>query len=257
MKSRILIVDDEESIRHSLGEILRLEGYEVVPAESGETAVEILKDDAFDIILLDLKMPGMDGLDVLRVINKSELDLKVILLTAHGSLESAIEALREGAHDYILKPANSLNILKSIEKALAERSEMQRKRYLIEQLETSVNKLIDAEGFERRVVREQPVLPLDEGITLDVDRREIWKGNQKVSLTPTEGRLMKILLENRGRVLSHRELVYLVQGFDSTDWEAPEVLRPIISRLRRKLAKFPGGEQWIVNVRGTGYVFET
>ena len=67
---------------------------------------------------------------------------------------------------------------------------------------------------------------------------------------------MKVLLENRGRVLTHRELVLLVQGYETTDWEAPEVLRPLISRLRRKLSAFPGGEKWIANVRGTGYVFD-
>jgi DNA-binding response OmpR family regulator len=67
---------------------------------------------------------------------------------------------------------------------------------------------------------------------------------------------MKILVENRGRVLTHKELVFLVQGYETTDWEAPEVLRPLVSRLRRKLSSFPGGEKWIINVRGTGYVFE-
>ena len=67
---------------------------------------------------------------------------------------------------------------------------------------------------------------------------------------------MKVLVENRGRVLSHRELVLLVQGYESNEWEAPEVLRPLISRLRRKLQNFPDGEQWISNVRGTGYLFE-
>ena len=67
---------------------------------------------------------------------------------------------------------------------------------------------------------------------------------------------MKTLLENRSRVLSHRELVFLVQGYETTEKEAPEVLRPLISRLRRKLSVFEGGEKWIVNVRGTGYLFE-
>jgi DNA-binding response OmpR family regulator len=100
------------------------------------------------------------------------------------------------------------------------------------------------------------VVTLEEGITTDLNRREIWRGNQRVSLTPTEGKLMKVLIENRGRVLLHRELVLLVQGYETTDWEAPEVLRPLVSRLRRKLSIFPKGDKWIVNVRGTGYVFD-
>lgn len=256
MKSRILLVDDEEPIRYSLGEILRLEGYEVVTAESGEAALEILQESVFDLVLLDLKMPGMSGLEVLHFINKNAPDTKVVLLTAHGSLESAIEALRQGAHDYILKPANSHTILNSLERALSKRVEQQRRRLLLEQLETSIQQLKDAEGLESSAAVEQQTIPLDEGVMLDVPRREIWRGNQKISLTPTEGRLMKVLLENRGRVLSHKELVFLVQGYESTDWEAPEVLRPLISRLRHKLSIFPGGEKWIINVRGTGYLFE-
>jgi DNA-binding response OmpR family regulator len=256
MKSRILLVDDEEPIRHSLGEILQLEGYEVVTAESGEAAMQILMSEPFDLVLLDLKMPGIGGLEVLRYINKSAPDTRVILLTAHGSLESAIEALRQGAHDYLLKPATSRSILKSVESALARRADLQRKRFLLDQLETSIQRLRDAEGTERKELPEQETIQLDEGVVLDIPKREIWRGNQKVSLTPTEGKLMKVLLENRGRMLTHRELVFLVQGYETTEWEAPEVLRPIISRLRRKLAAFPGGENWVVNVRGSGYVFE-
>jgi DNA-binding response OmpR family regulator len=256
MKSRIMLVDDEQAIRHSLGEILRLEGYDVVTAESGEAAIDFLGREVFDLILLDLKMPGMSGLDVLRYINKATPETKVVLLTAHGSLESAIEALRQGAHDYILKPASSHTIINSVEQALSKRAEQHRRRLLVEQLETSIQRLKDAEGLEVGGVTELQTIPLEGGVILDIPRREIWRGNQKVSLTPTEGKLLKILLENRGKVLAHKELVFLVQGYETTDWEAPEVLRPLISRVRRKLSVFPGGEKWIVNVRGTGYLFE-
>ncbi|MCI0519777.1 MAG: response regulator transcription factor [Chloroflexi bacterium] len=256
MKGKILLVDDEEAIRYSLGEILKLEGYDVTPAESGEAALNVLTKHAFDLILLDLKMPGIGGLEVMRAASKSAPDTRIILLTAHGSMESAVEALRHGAHDYILKPATSRTILSSVEKALALRAEQQRKRLLLEQLDASLQRLKDAEGMDGQVVVEQQTIPLDDGVVLDISRREIWQGNLKVNLTPTEGKLMKILLENRGRVLSHRELVFLVQGYEATDWEAPEVLRPLISRLRRKLSTFPAGERWIVNVRGTGYLFD-
>jgi DNA-binding response OmpR family regulator len=180
----------------------------------------------------------------------------VILLTAHGSLESAIEALRQGAHDYILKPASTRVILNSIARGLARRAEHQHRRMLLEQLDSIVQRLKDAEGIESAPAADQPMLSLEDGAMLDLARREIWRGNQKVALTPTESKLMKILVENRGRVLTHKELVFLVQGYETTDWEAPEVLRPLVSRLRRKLSSFPGGEKWIINVRGTGYVFE-
>lgn len=256
MKSRILIVDDEEIVRSSLQDILNLEGYEVQSVANGEAALSLLQRETFDLILLDLKMPGMDGIDVLRAINKLSPDIKVILLTGHGSLESAIEALRQGAHDYILKPAPSTEILSSVMRGLSKRAELQHRRLLLEQLDSSLQRLKDVEGIESGVSAGQHTIALDNGVLIDLVRREIWRSNQRVTLTPTEGKLMKVLLENRGRVLTHRDLVLLVQGYETTDWEAPEVLRPLVSRLRRKLSIFPNGEKWIANVRGTGYLFD-
>lgn len=256
MKAKILVVDDEELVRSSLEDILRLEGYEVQAVGSGDAALAVLQREGFDLILLDLKMPGMDGMEVMRAANRIAPDTKVILLTGHGSLESAIDALRQGAHDYILKPAPSGEILSSVARGLARRAEQQHRRLLLEQLDSSIQRLKDVEGIESGALSEQQTVTLDDGAIIDLARREIWRGNQRVSLTPTEGKLMKVLLENRGRVLTHRELVLLVQGYETSDWEAPEVLRPLVSRLRRKLSVFPNGEKWIINVRGTGYVFE-
>ena len=256
MKSRILVVDDEEPVRDSLTEILRLEGYEVDAEGSGEAALDAVQRANYDLILLDLKMPGMDGIDVMRAVAKTSPDTKIILLTGHGSMESVIEALRQGAHDYILKPAPSSEILSSVARGLARRAEQQHRRLLLEQLDSSIQRLKDVEGMESTPISDQQTISLGEGVVIDLTRREVWRGNQRVSLTPTEGKLMKVLLENRGRVLTHRELVLLVQGYETTDWEAPEVLRPLVSRLRRKLSVFPNGEKWIENVRGTGYVFE-
>jgi DNA-binding NtrC family response regulator len=100
---KILVVEDEETTRRSLAEILHLEGYQVLPVSSGEAALEALRKDPFDVVLLDLKMPGMDGLEVLRTAARIAPETMVILLTAHGSLESAIEAVRFQAHDYLTK----------------------------------------------------------------------------------------------------------------------------------------------------------
>ena len=256
MKGRILIVDDEEAARKSLSDILKLEGYHVFSVPDGKSAIEAVEEELFDLILLDLKMPGMSGLEVLEQVVVIAPDAKVVMLTAHGSMESAIEALRYGAHDYILKPASPNEILTSVAKAIAMRTESERKRRLLDQMEASIQELKDAEGVETVSEVQRSVYTLGDDVKVDLERREIWQGNQNISLTPTEGKLMKVLLENRGRVLSHRELVLLVQGYQTTDWEAPEIMRPLVSRLRRKLAHFSGGSEWIVNVRGTGYVFD-
>lgn len=255
MKSKILVVDDEQSLRVSLQEILHLAGYEADAVGTGEQAIECITHDDYDLILLDLKMPGMDGLEVLKETTRLSPDTRVIMLTAHGSLESAIEALRYGAHDYILKPSTSSDILSSVARGLAKRAEKQRKRLLLDQIDRSIRRLKDAEGAEYSVEKEQPAQALPDGVMIDLERRVIWRGPLSVSLTPTEGRLMKVFIDNRGQVMTHQELVLLAQGYETSEWEAPEVLRPIVSRLRRKLSEFPEGKNWITNVRGTGYIF--
>jgi len=256
MKANILVADDEEMVRRSLEDILRLEGYQVKSVGDGKAALAALQAETFDLVLLDLMMPEVDGLEVLRFANRVAQDTRVILLTGHGSLESAVEALRQGAHDYILKPAHMRDLLNSVANALSKRAEQKQRRFLLEQLDTSIKHLKDAEGLEFTPdTCPQPLL-FENGVMIDLARREVWRGDQRVSLTPTEGKLLRVLLENRNRVMAHRELVQLVQGYDIADWEAPEVLRPLVSRLRRKLSTFPGSEKWIANVRGTGYVFE-
>ncbi len=256
MKGNILVVDDESTARKSLAEILRLEGFRVTTAENGKAAIQSLEEEEYDVMLLDIRMPGMDGMEVLKQATRLSPECQIVLLTAHGTLESAIEALRQGAHDYLLKPASPHEILSSVNRGISRRTDSERKRRLLEQLESSLQQLKDAEGIEESSPIKSSVLSLGDGVQVDLERREIWQNETKVMLTPTEGKLMKVLLENQGRVLSHRELVMLVQGYQTTDWEAPEILRPLVSRLRRKLAAFPGGKSWIMNVRGTGYVFD-
>ncbi len=329
---KILVVDDEETMRRSLADILRLEGYHVNAVSSGEAALEALRaanrpgvnlaQEGYDVMLLDLKMPGMDGLEVLRAASRIAPDTMYILLTAHGSLESAIDAIHYQAHDYLLKPASPQQIVNSVTKAIGRRAELLHKRALLEQRRSTVSQSQNGEveddsslllgrnssqvysapkttlsssaltrpEIDMRPTLEPRLIALANDVVVDLARREVWRpqtpvskmasGNMpgeekaasgnppgpglhtggtagdKVRLTPTEGKLLKVLLENRGRVLTHRELVLMVQGYEVTDWEAPEVLRPLVSRLRQKLKRFPEGESWIVNVRGTGYVLE-
>jgi DNA-binding response OmpR family regulator len=260
----ILIVDDEKAMRNSLADILKLEGYKVQSVSSGEAAVEALRREAFDLMLLDLKMPGMDGLEVLDYAAREAPDTQIILLTAHGSLESAIEALRKDAHDYLLKPSSPAQILESVAKAFKLRKEQDYKRNLLNLLDTSLKELKEAENRAGSSISKQTLISLDDRVFYIHDRRELWQApehdnceEKAVSLTPTEGKLLRVLLENRGKVFTHRELVARVQGYSVADWEAPEVLRPLVSRLRQKLSLFSGGEHWIRNVRGTGYVFDT
>lgn len=256
MTAKILVVDDQKVARETLADILRLNGYHVSVADGGESALNFLRETTVDLVLLDIKMPGLDGIAVMQEISKIAPNTIIILLTAHGSLDSAIEALRHQAHDYLIKPSSPQEILQSVAAGLARRIEYKHKRLLLEQLDTSIQQLRTFEGISEITPNPKKVISFPDGVMVDLARREIWHGNEKVSLTPTEGKLFQVLIENRGRVMSHRDLVFMVQGYEISEWEAPEILRPLVSRLRNKLVKIPGGDKWISNVRGTGYVFE-
>ena len=232
----ILVVDDEPVARRSVSDILRLEGYNVVSVPNGELAVEHVRSYTTDLILLDLKMPGMNGLDVVHIVNQISPDTIIILLTAYGSMESAVEALRNRVHDYLLKPASPSQIIESVKKGLQNRE-------LI--MEGSTKPLDGSHLFIMK-----------DGAEIDLMRRTISHEKKEEILTPAEGHLLKVFLENTGKVFSHKDIVLLVQGYDVSQREAQEILRPLVSRLRHKLEPFPSIFNRIVSVRGTGYIFE-
>ena len=239
MKPNILIVDEEPVARQSLSDILKLEGYTVSVAANGQAAVEFIRTHSIDLMIVDLKMPGMDGLEVVQVANQVSLETEVVILTAHGSTESAIQALRLRIHDYLLKPASPAQVIASVKKGLSRRS--------------SKSRLGSVSDFDEST----EVFKLADGTLVDLSRRQIKFKSKTEHLTPAEGRLLKVLMENEGKVFSHRELVLLVQGYDTSQREAPEILRPLVSRLRHKLEQFPSLSEQVVSVRGTGYLYES
>lgn len=241
MKSSILVVDDEPVTRKSLTDILRLEGYSVASVANGQAAVEYVRTHHVELIIVDLRMPGMDGLEVVQVVNQLSPDTEVVLLTAFGSTETAIQALRLRIHDYLLKPAPPAQIVSCVKKGLKRR-------------EARLQSLSGGEDTE--MDRPISVVELTDGTLIDLSRRQIQLGELIVNLTPAEGRLLRILIENQGKVFTHRELVLLVQGYDTSQREAPEILRPLVSRLRHKLEGFPALANQISSIRGTGYVYD-
>jgi len=240
MKPNILVVDDEPVARQSLSDILKLEGFAVTSAANGQAAVEYVRTHPVDVMIVDLRMPGMDGLEVVQVLNQLSPDTEMILLTAFGSTETAIQALRLRIHDYLLKPSSPAQVISSVKKALTHRAAKNQLR-----------------NIESEVVDEaMEVVTLKDGTEIDLSRRQIKHKSKVEHLTPAEGRLLRILMKNEGRVFSHRELVLLVQGYDTSQREAPEILRPLVSRLRHKLEQFPLLSEQVVSVRGTGYLYE-
>jgi len=242
MKSNILVVDDENVARQSLADILKLEGYNVASAPNGQMAIEYVRTHPVDLMIVDLRMPGMDGLEVIQVVNQIAPDTEIVLLTAFASTDTAVQALRLRIHDYLIKPVMPAQVIASVKKGLARRSaKLEAKGGSNESTE------IDEMAVEYK---------LKDGTIVDLSRRQIRSGKKVEHLTPAEGRLLHILMENAGKVFSHRELVLLVQGYDTSQREAPEILRPLVSRLRHKLEKFPALSKRVASVRGTGYLYE-
>jgi DNA-binding response OmpR family regulator len=239
MNGSILVVDDEPITRQSLTDILRLEGYSVASVPNGEAAIEHIRMYSIDIIVLDLRMPGMGGMDVMRAISQISPSTEIILLTAHGSMETVMDALRYRVHDYLLKPASPSQILASIERGFSRKALKQEQRKM---------GLTDSEI-------PPSIIKLADGKMIDFSRRVIdWNG-ESLQLTPTEGLLLKVLMENPGKVFDHREVVLLIQGNDVSLKEAQEILRPLISRMRSKIEIVPALKNRIQTVRGAGYVY--
>jgi DNA-binding response OmpR family regulator len=239
---RILVVDDEEIARLSLSQILRLEGYAVRSVESGEIALNALQEISYDLMILDLKMPGMNGMEVLRRVIKDFPQVRVIVLTAYGSMDTAIQALRNHAHDYLLKPARPGQIVETVERVLKEPA-----------WSAARPEQMGPPGDSNATSR---FVDLPSGAVMDWNRRLINWQNYIVLLTPTEIKVLEALYQKTNQVVSHSDLVFGVQGYELDAEEAANILRPVMSRLRQKLSVIPGGKDWIQTIRGAGYILE-
>ena len=254
--AHIMVVDDEPAARLSLAELLALEGYEVIAAASGEEAVELLSEGTFDLAIVDLKMPGMDGLEVVEAFQKRSPDTVIIMLTAHGTLETAVQAMRQGAHDYLLKPANVNEIMTSVKAGLDKRRRELRRRELLSLMRHTLAAITD----EASMPPTEPPIVTDRFLQV----REVLVDQQKhlatlrgetLDLTPTEFKLLVHLLSHPDQVLSPQELVREVQGYEADHWEARSIVRVHIRRLRQKLEPTPSNPTYIITVRGAGYMF--
>ena len=251
----ILVVDDELAMRESLREILELEGFQVSQAESGEAALKVLEHSAIDLMLLDLKMKGMDGLQTTEAAKRLSPDTVIIMLTAHGTLESAIGAMRHGAFDYLLKPATVSDILASVQRGLNHRTQMLRQRDLVGLMQRAITEFQPMTGAAPVKSLERH-LKLRE-IDLDLQRHVAMVRSQILDLTLTEFKMLAYLMEHPDEVISPRELVAAVQGYQADEHEARAIVRVHIRRLRQKVEPDPDQPEYVLNVRGVGYVFTT
>ena len=266
--AQVLVVDDEGANRYSVSKTLQRVGYIVSEAATGEEALEIMERQTFDVVLTDIRMPGLDGVELLRRIKEESPDVIVILMTAYASLGTAVEALRLGAHDYLIKPSSSQDIRQSVSRGVERARNLKRRRALLDAIRSDVFELastaieplagpLDTMHERERhteLITEPTTTSMKIGpLTVYPGRYQIAVGERDIDLTPTEFDLLLYLAAHRGRVVPCHELVREVRGYSVDEAEAREVIRPHVSNLRRKLKTADQDSDLIVNVRGIGY----
>jgi DNA-binding response OmpR family regulator len=260
---QILLVDDEEPIRLTLSTLLRRAGYDVTTASSGEDAVALLDRQRYDVLIADLKMPGIDGMAVVRAAQERDLDTVCLILTGHGSLESAIEGLRRDIFDYLLKTSDPQEVLRRVQAAVQQREQIRRRKQMLQTLVSAASELgapAPQPLAEAVSPRPAPSPSSPSGILavgplrIDPLRQEVVLDGRTVVLTPTELRVLVCLAQHAGTMLSYVDLVQCAQGYETYPSEAAELVKPHMHHLRQKLEADPAHPRYLLNVRGTGYL---
>ena len=219
---RVLVVDDDPQIRRVLKVALTGQGFEVDDAKNGEEALEKLREPRFDLVLLDINMPGMSGLDVCRAVRATS-EVAIIMLTVRDSEADTVEALDAGADDYVTKPFKPSELSARIRAAL--------------------RRTPSAQG---------PAGRLALGATfIDFDSREVTSGGRRVRLTPKEFDLLWYLVAHANKVLSHRQLLQAVWGPDYGD--EVDYLRVVVNQLRKKIEPRPSSPTYLLTEPWVGY----
>jgi DNA-binding response OmpR family regulator len=221
----VLVVDDEEKIRSLVASYLRSDGFDVIEADDGKVAVAAVASRRPDLVVMDIRMPGMDGLEALSEIRKTS-DVYVILLTARAEETDRIIGLSVGADDYVTKPFSPRELVARV-KAVLRRSRGQA-----------------ASSPDRLVFQ---------GITVDVGRREVLCGGDQIELTALQFDLLAALAESPGRVFTRRQLIERVWGWDFFGEE--RIVDAHIRNLRSALGDDSANPQVVGTVRGVGYKF--
>ena len=257
----ILIVDDEDPLRLSLSLILQKENYHVTTAASAEDALWYLEVQEYDLMFLDLSMPGMSGIDLLVKVHKRFPRMPVLILTAHAALETAIQAVRLGARDYLIKPVEPILILARVEEVLAEREQPARKKEIVGEIQALLAELEKIDGEEvlpsstpGDQASANPARFLKKGsLELDLHARHATLHGEYIPVAGVYFDYLATLLRHAPKVVAYKTLVKESQGYDAAFTEARDLARWRIHELRKVIEVDPGQPQYILNVRGTGY----
>lgn len=257
-QARVLVVDDEQNIRLTLSSLLTRAGHAVTMAASGEEALALFDRDPFDLMVVDLQMPGLNGMQVVEALRARGHDTAVIVLTGHGSLDTAIEGIHHNIFDYLLKTSDPAHIVARVDAGLVERSRRRRQNDLIETIGAAVQELSGGSTSQPAATgNETNERVLTIGLlSLDTWHQTATLEQRSLNLTPTEFRLLLCLAEHAGQMLSYTQLVRCAQGYETSDIEAGELIKPHIHHLRQKIEPEPSAPRYLLNVRGKGYILQ-
>ena len=222
----ILVVDDEPRMIQFIRMNLELEGYRVVQASNGLEALDKVRDELPDLVILDVMMPDLDGFETLRILRETS-DVPVIMLTVKSEEDDIVRGLGLGADDYVTKPFSPRELSSRVQ-ALLRRSEL-------------------PATVEKTEIR------IDDRLTIDFARREVIVEGERIQLRPTEYRLLYHLVNNAGWVVPHETLLQKVWGYEYRD--ETHYLRLYITYLRQKIEQDSAHPQYILTERGIGYRF--
>ena len=224
---KLLIIDDDTKLNELLKSLLENYGFEVTSASNPFSGLNLLKNNNFNLVLLDVMMPEIDGFELLKKIREFS-EIPVIMLTARGEVSSRIVGLELGADDYIPKPFDIGELVARIKAVL---------------------KRVDTRGS----FSEHKILETDNGLKIDTLKREAYLGNEKINLSTMEYDLLLLFIKNKGRVLTRDNIMEHLKGYEWNVFDRSVDI--LVSRLRNKLKDNPHSPKFIKTVRGIGYIF--
>jgi DNA-binding response OmpR family regulator len=256
---KVLIIDDEVVLRQTFARVLQQAGFEATSAENAEQAFAFLKSTAFDLVYMDLRMPGLHGLEALKLIHEQYPSIPVVLFTAQPDINSAVEALRNGATDYLLKPLKPQVIIERTKTILASQKKEKRKREITEQIEALQSELRSLERGIQIIPDTQPLSPVKDRfikrgpLVLDLHARRLTIDEQVINLPPTSFDYLLVLARHAPDVVDYQTLVAEAQGYQAEARDAQELTKWHIHQLRQAFDKDTQNPTYLINVRGKGY----
>ena len=265
MSTHILIVDDEPTTRQVLCEAFTQLGYQAAGADSGEQALATMSQTHYDVVILDLEMPGKGGIAVLQEAETVATNTDFVILTAHASVDTAIHALRFGVFDYLVKPTPLLSIIETVKRVLERRHQQEEQAAALRLLEQAVSSLrtttpMPATQPSQSALskQQQPILvgnPSTAGLVINEQLQTITYHDQPLTITPIEYKLLHKFVQQPNTVLSYTDLALASHDVDLDEVEARSLLRTHLYRLSRKLGDTDTTP--LQSIRGRGYVLYT